>query len=177
MPLRNRFKIYDLGFKNRGFGLLEVLVAGFIIVTVLSAATFLGNLAIRNSISGANRTVAQSLAQEAMEGARQYRGGNSLPAGNNYYCTGSTTNLSGTQTCSGGLTTDGYALVSSSLSGVKVAQNRIEFTRIIRIAEEYPPDVDPDSRGAYRKVTVQVKWTDVNGAQSVEDISFLKETI
>ena len=59
-------------FKN-GFGILEVLIAGMIVIMVLGALVFVARTAIDSATYSMQRSQAVFLAQEGMEGVRQIR--------------------------------------------------------------------------------------------------------
>jgi len=61
---------------KKGFGLLEVLLAGVIIITVLGALVLLGRNTINNSTYNQQRTEALFLAQQGIEMVRQIRDSN-----------------------------------------------------------------------------------------------------
>ena len=61
---------------QKGFGLIEVLLASLVIITVIMALIYVGRLAISNSSEAQRRTQATYLAQEAMESVRQIRDSN-----------------------------------------------------------------------------------------------------
>lgn len=68
--------------RRKGFGILEVLLAGVIIITMLSALVFLGRSAINNSVYLQQRAQATYLAQEGMEIVRQIRDSNYIDGNN-----------------------------------------------------------------------------------------------
>lgn len=61
---------------KKGFGLLEVLLSGVIIITVLGALVFLGRNTINNSTYNQQRTEALFYAQQGVEMVRQIRDSN-----------------------------------------------------------------------------------------------------
>lgn len=68
---------------KKGFGLLEVLLAGVIIITVLGALVFLGRNTINNSTYNQQRTEALFLAQQGIEMVRQIRDSNYIDGNQN----------------------------------------------------------------------------------------------
>lgn len=58
---------------NKGFGLLEVLVSGTVIIIILSALLVIAKFALNNSVYLQQRATATYLAQEQIELARQIR--------------------------------------------------------------------------------------------------------
>ena len=71
---KNKFK--------KGFGLLEVLLSGVIIILILGALVTIGHAAVRNSEYVAERTQAIYLAQEGLETVRQIRDTNWIDQSN-----------------------------------------------------------------------------------------------
>ena len=67
---------------KKGFGLLEVLLAGLIIIMMLSALVIVARAAIQNSIYLQQRSQATFLAQEGMEIVRQIRDTNYVDGDN-----------------------------------------------------------------------------------------------
>jgi Tfp pilus assembly protein PilV len=61
---------------KKGFGLMEVLLSGVIIIMILGALVAIGHAAITNSEYAAERTQAIYLAQEGIETVRQIRDSN-----------------------------------------------------------------------------------------------------
>ena len=59
--------------KNRGFGLVEVLVASAILALVVGGSIALMRSSLRRTVLAADRTVAMNLAQEAIEAIRSAR--------------------------------------------------------------------------------------------------------
>lgn len=68
---------------KKGFGLLEVLLAGLIIIIMLSALVVVARAAISNSLYLQQRSQATFLAQEGMEIVRQIRDTNYIDGSNN----------------------------------------------------------------------------------------------
>ena len=68
--------------KKRGFGLLEVLIAGMIIIIMLGALVVVARAALENSIYLQQRTAATYLAQEGLEIVRQVRDSNYIDGDN-----------------------------------------------------------------------------------------------
>lgn len=62
--------------REKGFGILEVLIAVVIIVTILGALVFIGRSALNNSIHAQERAQAIYLASEAIEDIRKTRDAN-----------------------------------------------------------------------------------------------------
>lgn len=58
---------------KKGFGILEVMVAAMIIITILAALVFISHAAINNSVYTQQRAQATYLAQEGIETVRQIR--------------------------------------------------------------------------------------------------------
>lgn len=59
--------------KKNGFGLIEVLIASTIIVTILAALVSVGRMTLRSSVATQQRAVAMQLAQEGIEIVREMR--------------------------------------------------------------------------------------------------------
>lgn len=72
------FQIINLPKKNKGFTLVEVLVALFILFTVISATTALVNSALGTIQNSKAKFIASGLAQEGMEIVRNIRDTNWL---------------------------------------------------------------------------------------------------
>jgi type II secretory pathway pseudopilin PulG len=68
---------------KKGFGLLEVLLAGVIIITVLGALVFLAKNTINNTTYNQQRTEALFLAQQGIEMVRQIRDSNYIDGNSN----------------------------------------------------------------------------------------------
>ena len=64
--------------KNRGFGLLEVVVAAGILIIVIGASTALSRMAVRTTVISLDRIQAYDLSQQAMEEVRTIRDTNWL---------------------------------------------------------------------------------------------------
>ena len=62
-----------LSAKSRGFGIIEVLIAGAIIIAVLATLTMTGRQSLRNASYTEEKNQAYSLAQEGIETVRQIR--------------------------------------------------------------------------------------------------------
>ncbi len=69
-----------LSKSKKGFGLLEVLLAGLIIITMLGALVFVAKTAINNAAYTMERQNAIFLAQEGIEQVRQMRDTNYIDA-------------------------------------------------------------------------------------------------
>ena len=71
-------KIYSNNRFKKGFGLLEVVLATGVLITVISSSVFLNRLIVRNSVLSLDRTEAYNLAQQGIEGVRAIRDTNWL---------------------------------------------------------------------------------------------------
>jgi len=72
----------DIKTKQRGFGVIEVLVASTTIAIILSALVVAGNNALKGSVRLGQRSQATFLAQEGIEIVRQIRDTNWIDADN-----------------------------------------------------------------------------------------------
>lgn len=90
--LRSRDGYFTESLKSKGFGIIEILVAGAIISVALVSLTALGNFVLRTQSYLKQNLIAANLATEAMEAAKAVKDEDwslfgALITGNSYYPT------------------------------------------------------------------------------------------
>ncbi|OGD65621.1 hypothetical protein A3F08_01095 [Candidatus Berkelbacteria bacterium RIFCSPHIGHO2_12_FULL_36_9] len=145
---------------DRGFGLLEVVVASGILMIVIGSSVTLSRMAIKNSVISLERVQAYNLAQEGMEKMRQIRDSNWID------------NNSSTQW--------NDQLVSKDETIVLDNKN---FQRVITISDVSDSELSSylESQGitqvsdSIKKISVRVSWQEYDLDWNVEIISYLSD--
>ncbi|PIP21927.1 MAG: hypothetical protein COX39_00200 [Candidatus Nealsonbacteria bacterium CG23_combo_of_CG06-09_8_20_14_all_40_13] len=168
---------------TRGFGILETVLATGILIMVVAAAVYLGNMSVRNSTTANERTAAYNYAQEGTEIVRQIRDTNWLisPAPDYWYrllCTQNTlypNDVGQSQSFKRtflGAPTYRYCLDAGSESlGIYTRYIYIDYVNVTdpALTSLCGGSLSPNCR----KIRVRVEWPSRGKILSVETATFL----
>lgn len=182
--------------KNRGFGLVEVLVASAILALVVGGSIALMRSSLRRTVLAADRTVAMNLAQEAIEAIRSARDTTYTDQINNLWQVNiggdnpdltsyklELRRLSGSSLgslCLSSASSIGSGCAYGLFPGPEnISLNNTEFEReiFIEVPSGYTSNAGININGSQvsdsqviRKVTVKVRWGDLNNPSPLEQV-------
>lgn len=172
MIQNNRFRHPIRRARQRGFSLLEVLIAVVVLSTgLLALAALQGSLA-RASADAKVRSQVASMLQARMDTLR------GSGYGNAWLAPGATTTTSTTDPCDGDATDwVDCARERASLGSLTVTQTNTDWTSAVGAGAFAPgAPVDPDDP-QFKRIQIQAVWTDATGANHrlamVSDLSEL----
>ena len=150
---------------QKGFGVLEVVIACMILVTVVGAVVALGNASVKGSVTASDKTVAYNLVQECLEAVRAERNTAWLDSTSAKWYNKFLSNPS-TNTVNPSLTG------GKCSSSVSVGTPAVSYSRSIRVdnVSWYSASPTPitDTSGTapdrIRKVSVSISWIAENGS-------------
>ncbi|MDO8513162.1 MAG: hypothetical protein Q7S37_01560 [bacterium] len=166
---------HKIGNHRKGFGILEVMIASMILVTVVGAVVAMGSASVRGGLTASDKTTAYNLAQECLEKARSVRDGNwvdqNIPTATEWNTNLTTANLS----------------MLSECKTTSVGTPQVEYTRgvvVTNVPWFDPTSGDPPQYGVplqdipedmVQQITVTVSWLGENSNQSLTGSTYLTD--
>lgn len=165
----------DFKKRKKGFGLLEVLLAGVVVITIVGGLVFLGRTSMNNLTYLQQKSQATFLAQEGIEVVRQIRDTNYIDGDRS---TGWNSFIGGSEPAVGSYyyfrITDTPSLSDDS-DDEEVTLGGTSFERTVRFEQvsgdilKNPSDVNPGERNAYI-ATVTVNWDGSRGPVEIKEL-------
>lgn len=157
---------------RQGFGILEVVIASMILVTVVGAVVAMGSASVRGGITASDKTTAYNLVQECLEKARQVRDTAWVDTD--------------PSTVWDSKIKETELSVLSECDDLTVGKPEVAYTRNVTVGPVawYAPGETPPTYGISAankvpdnvvKVTATVKWIGENGEKQISGSTYLSD--
>lgn len=161
---------------QKGFGIVEVLIASMILVTVVGAVVALGSASVRGGLNAADKTVAYNLVQECLETVRGERNTAWTDGVANEWTAGMI-NPSDDKVLAVLKESEGC---KSKIGEEGIGTPKVSFTRELEIASvpwytAAVPFQNSNPGKIIKKVTVKVTWTSEYGEKSIQGSTYLSD--